>query len=188
MLDRWRSLILFISLVLLLFAVPRPLFLEPMFAQGEESPMETEEQVFRSVVADFAIFSYLTGDVKYVRDSVYPEILRASTQEEAIDLLSKGFQKDLARDLACYYLAWDEGTEQLVLIPGDSIPTITAQDEAETEVIFRNDHQARLQRLFYNCYAEGDCYRYVIEAEKEGTQWKISSVSLDQIKEGKKFE
>lgn len=188
MVFRVRSLCSLISLIFLLFFFARAFCLEPMFVQGEESPMETGEQVFHSVVADFAIFSYLTGDVKYVRDSVYPEILRASTQEEAIDLLSKGFQKDLARDLACYYLAWDEGTEQLVLIPGDSIPTITAQDEAETEVIFRNDHQARLQRLFYNCYAEGDCYRYVIEAEKEGTQWKISSVSLDQIKEGKKFE
>ena len=179
---------LLIALTLFMFFFARPFLPEPTLAQGEDTPTETARQVFRCVVADFAIFSSLTGDVRYVRNSVYPEILQASTQEEAIDLLSKGFQKDLARDLACYYLAWDEELELLVLIPCDSIPVITAQDEDETEVIFRNDHQARLQRLFYNCYAEGDCYRYIIEAEKEGTQWKISSVSLDELKAGKKFE
>ena len=188
MLFKIRASGLLIVLTLFMFFFARPFLPEPTLAQEEDTPTETTQQVFRAVVADFAIFSSLTGDVRYVRDSVYPEILQASTQEEAIALLSKGFQKDLARDLACYYLAWDEALERLVLIPGDSIPMITAQDESETEVIFRNDHQARLRRLFYNCYAEGDCYRYIIEAEKEGTTWKINSVSLDQIKEGKKFE
>ena len=175
------------ALLLLLFCLTRPFWSEPTQAQVKDSKSELEEQVFRDATADFALFKDLTGDVQYRRDSVYPVVLKAASQQEAIEWLSQGFCEDLARSLACYYLAWDEELGRLVVSPEESIPILTTQERTTTSVTFRNERQARLECLYYSCYAPGDCWRYIIETEKSGDRWKIDDLTLEQVSQGQGF-
>lgn len=175
------------ALVLCLFFLARPYFSEPSPVGAKDNQAELEEQVFRDITEDFALFTGLTKDVQHRRDSVYPVALKAADQKEAVEWLQQGFSEELARSLACFYLAWDEELKRLVVIPEDSIPVLTRQDRSKTVITFRNGRQARLECPYDNCYAPGDHYRYLIEAEKDGERWKIYELTLDQISPGKGF-
>lgn len=176
-------------LLLALFFCPQPLFSEPSLNTAEsQSKIIKEAQVFSDVVTGFELFTILVGEVQYRRDSVYPIALKAATREQAVAWLEQGFTDDLAVSLANYYLAWDEKLNRLVVIPEDSIPVLTEGDRAATTVTFRNDRHARLERMLYDCYAPGDCYRYIIETENSGEGWKITELTLDQVKPGRNFE
>lgn len=185
---KFKIPVLLAVLLLLLFCLGRLFWSEPTLAQVKDSHSEMEEQVFRDTAASFALFKDLTGDVQYQRDSVYPVVLKAASQQEAIQWLSQGFGEELARSLASYYLAWDENLGRLVVIPEESIPILTTQDRTTTSVTFRNDRQARLECLYYNCYAPGDCWRYIIETEKSGDRWKIYDLTLEQASPGQEFK
>jgi hypothetical protein len=184
---KFKIPVLLTALVLILFCLARPFWTEPTLAQVESSKSKVEEQIFQDTTADFDLFSVLIGDVQYRRDSVYPVVLKAATQKEAIKWLSQGFSEDLARSLACYYLAWDNNLNKLVLIPKESVPILTAKDRPSTTITLRNERQARLECLYYNCYAPDDCWNYVIEAEKIGDRWKIFELSLEQVNQGQQF-
>lgn len=188
MTSKMRFSALLATLMLFIFFFARPFLSEPTFAQMGDSHSQQEEQVFRDVAADFALYSGLIEDVQYDRDSIYPVILKAATLEEAVNWLHQGFCEDLACSLACFSLAWDEDLGKLVLIPQDSIPLLTVKDKANTVITFRNERQARLECFYYDCYAQGDCYRYTIEAEKEGKRWKICALTLDEMKKGTALE
>jgi len=175
------------ALLLLLFCLARPFWSEPTQAQVKNSKNILEEQVFQNTTASFALFKDLTGDVQYRRDSIYPVVLKAANQQEAIEWLSQGFCEDLSRSLACFYLAWDEDLGRLVVTPEESIPILTMQERASTSITFRNERQARLECLYYNCYAPGDCWRYIIETEKNGDRWKIYDLTLEQVSPGQGF-
>jgi hypothetical protein len=174
-------------LLLLIFCLGRLCWSEPTLAEVQDSQGKPEEQVFHDTAASFALFKDLTEDVQYRRDSVYPVVLKAASQQEAIEWLRQGFSEELARSLASYYLAWDEEMGRLVVIPEESIPILTTQDRTSTTVTFRNERQARLECLYYNCYAPGDCWRYIIETEKNGDRWKVYDLTLEQTSPGQNF-
>ncbi len=175
------------ALLLCLFFLARPYFSEPVPAGAEDSRAELQEQVFSDITEDFALFIDLTGEVQYRRNSVYPVALKATDQEGAVKWLQQGFSEELARSLACFYLAWDEELQRLVVVPKDSIPVLTRQDRSKTVITFRNDRQVRLECPFYDCYAPGDHYRYLIEAENQEERWKIYELTLEQISSGQEF-
>ena len=167
-------------LLLTLFFCPRPLFSESSLNTGaNENKIVKEAQVFSDTVAGFELFTTLIEEVQYRRDSVYPMALKAATREQAVAWLEQGFTDDLAISLANYYLAWDEKLNRLVVIPEDSIPVLTEGDRAATTVTFRNDRHARLECMLYECYAPGDCYRYIIETENSGEGWKITELTAE---------
>lgn len=171
------------SLVFLI-AFPQPFFLEPQAvaeSEGEYGPDQSEE-VFTAVVASFALFSSLLNDVVYQRESIYPVVTRAANIKEVIEYLKTGFQVDLAENMANYYLGWDAELARLVVIPTDSIPLITMADRNESNIVFINENHAVLQRSYQTCYAEQDSYVYTIHAVKEASGWKISELSLEEIK------
>lgn len=171
-------------LMLFLFFFARPFLSEPTLARTEDNRNELEEQVFQDAIASFALYTDLIEDVQYRRDSIYPVVLKAATLEEAVKWLSQGFREDLARSVACCYLAWDENLDQLVLLPQDSIPVLTMHDKATTAITMRNDRQARLECLYSNCYAPGDRYRYIIEVEKIEGRWKVYELALEETVPG----
>jgi hypothetical protein len=97
----------------------------------------------------------LISDVQYRRDCVYPVAVKAADQKEAAEWLRQGFCDELAHSLACFYLAWDEALQRLVVIPADGIPVLTRQDWPQTVITFRNEHQAILECLYDNCTHRG---------------------------------
>jgi len=178
------TFILINSLLFLILAFPQPLFLKPEAVAESEAQYQPsqDEEVFGAAVASFALFSSLLQDVIYPRDSIYPVVTRADNLKAAIDYLSVGFQADLAENMANYYLGWDEELSKLVVIPTDSIPLLTMADRQETRIVFINDKYAVLQRIYQQCYAEQDSYIYTIHVRKEISGWKISELSLEEIK------
>ena len=175
------------ALVLGLIILAQPYGAEPVPAGAEDSRSKLEKQVFSETIGDFEFYTALISDVQYRRDCVYPVAVKAADQKEAAEWLRQGFCDELAHSLACFYLAWDEALQRLVVIPADGIPVLTRQDWPQTVITFRNEHQAILECLYDNCYAPGDRYCYQIEVEKYEERWKIASLTLHQIQPGKEF-
>lgn len=176
--------ILINSILFLTFAFPQPFFMEPQNVDGSEGPYcpNQNEDVFGAVVDSFALFSSLLEDVSDQGDPIYPVVCHAENLKNAIAYLRQGFQADLAETMAHYYLGWDEESARLVVIPTDSIPLLTMADRKETSIVFINDHHAVLQRIYQKCYAEQDNYIYTIHVQREDSGWKISELSLEEIK------
>lgn len=176
--------ILISSLVFLIFVFPQPFFLEPQAFAGSASKYgpDQHEEVFTAVVNSFALFSSLLNEVNYQGESIYPIVTKARNSEEAAAYLREGFQAELAESMANYYLGWDEELAKLVVIPTDSIPLITMADREQTNIVFITEHHAVVQRTYQNCYAEQNSYVYTIHMQKESAGWKISELSLEEIK------
>lgn len=176
--------ILINSIIFLTFAFPHPFLMEPQSVDGSEGSYgpKQHEEVFSAAVDSFALFSSLLKDVSNQSDAIYPVVNKAANLKDAITYLSQGFQADLAETMANYYLGWDEGLAELVVIPTESIPLLTMADRQETSIVFINDHHAVLQRIYQKCYFEQDSYIYTIHVQKEASRWIISELSLEEIK------
>lgn len=173
-----------VILGLMIFAFPHPLLLEPQAAQGSETPEKQSEAVFRAATRNFELLASLFNDVTYVADSIYPVVLKADNHQAAIDYLKPGFDGNLAETIVNYYLAWDEGLQKMVVIPTDSIPLVNTDDRKRSNIVFIDTHHAVIQCLYQNCYTENDSYIYTVHLYKDGNDWKISEVVLEESRAG----
>lgn len=176
------AFILIISLVVFTLAFADPFFSEPQAIAENKNAYGPHEQemVFQSVVNSFDLLAALMKDVSYAGDSVYPTVNKASNFDAAIEYLSAGFQPELAASIANYYFGWDEESARLVLIPTDSIPMITADDQGKVQITFISEHQAVLQRIYENCYAGENQYLYSVYVDKLESGWIISDFSWEE--------
>lgn len=176
------AVILIMSVAIFTLAFVDPFFSEPQAIAENKNAYGPHEQemVLKSVVNSFDLLAALMQDVSYTRDSVYPTVNKANNIDAAIKYLSTGFQPELAASIANYYFGWDEESARLVLIPTDSIPMITPDDQDKVQITFINENHAVLQRIYENCYAGENQYLYSVYVDKLESGWKISELSWEE--------
>ena len=143
----------------------------PLSALVPNQPDGSETgRIIDDIIIDFQLFGDLLaiapGDIHH--------------RAEAIAWLAPGFESDLAAAIVDCYLQFQPELNCMTVIPTDSIPVITSADRSFCRITQLNNHPARLDRIYSNCYSPGDCWLYQVTAEKS-ERWKIVDISLSPL-------
>lgn len=132
--------------------------------------------VVNDIVADFAILASMLNKAEPCGE--YLVIDQFPDHESAAAYLTAGFEADLARQLAAFLLTYRPDIQQLVVIPIEFIPMITAVDLPCLQVRHISPRTVVVSRCYNDCYQPGDQYYYTIKANLHGEHWKISDLQL----------
>lgn len=159
-----RKSLLIIVLMLLLIEV-KPVWAS--FPNPITDGITYNEAVFNDITDDFEIFNNLLAK---------PALNKA----EGINRLSVGFESSLAAAIIDYYFQPDPDLNCMTAICTESIPFITEADRDLCQITLLDDHTARLERVYTDCYYHNDQWLYQVTAEKSG-RWKIIDLNLIPI-------
>jgi len=133
------------------------------------------DDIFADVVADFNQYYTLLHEVEYKNDEALP--VNADNRDEAVRFLRVAFSDELAQNIADYYLNYDPDG-RLYVIPTDSIPLITQEDQSRCQITLITPQEANLCVVFPDCYAPGDEVRYTVRLKKDGKRWIICDLDV----------
>jgi hypothetical protein len=142
-------------------------------------PTQDAQDIVSGIVTDFELYTSILGDTYY--DDPYLVLTCFDSPESAFKYLSAGFSPPLAQAIVDYYLQWVPQLGKLSVIPTDSIPVITADDQPYIKIKRISPTKVILERIYSDCYAKGDRYLYRITAFQEESRWIIVDLYFEPI-------
>lgn len=161
-----RKGLLWLTLLFLILQWVQPVWAN---AGGQSVPVGSDT-IINDIVVDFESFAALM----HSRDGSIPN------REEALNRLLPGFEAELATSIVDFFLQYDPESNSMMVTATDSIPIITAADRGFCQVNQLDAVTARLDRVYYDCYAPGDRWLYQVTAKKY-ERWKIADICLIPI-------
>jgi hypothetical protein len=140
------------------------------------SNAERNNAVFADIIADYKLLDLLLHDVHYENNYL---ITNHAYNLESVSLyLAKGFDQNLAQNITDYYLQWLPELNKLSVVPTDYIPIISSADWPYINIQNISPDKVIIERVYTDCYEQGDKYLYRILAVLKGDHWIISDLQL----------
>ncbi|MGI5879499.1 MAG: hypothetical protein ACOX6L_02740 [Syntrophomonadaceae bacterium] len=138
------------------------------------------EQVCMAMQNSFDILYGFLYDVEVREDNNFS--LHGASIEEAYRYLCEGFTPSMAESILICYSQWQPQHNQLAIIPTEGLPLITTGNSNDVYIKRFNNNEAVFSKYYYNCYEPDDCWQYDITLISGTRGWKISALSLNEIK------
>lgn len=139
-------------------------------------------EVLSDVLGSFELYSSFLQDYNQIGDYQVP--VHGKTQEEALDYLEDGFDRNMSQAIIEECTRWNDELQSLVINPGDGIPVLTRDDLNKISVKSSSEGKIVFLRKYNNCYCEGDEYIFLVTVSYIGQAWRISELSFTPINEG----
>lgn len=141
---------------------------------------DTKDLFCNYAFSSFSLYSSFLSDYRQIGDYMVP--VHGSTRTQARAYLTGGFTTDMAEAIIDECTIWNDSLRTLVIVPGDGIPVLTADDSDEIKVSSKDKNRIVLVREYNNCYREGDQYFFLVTMTSDGDTWKISELSFNAAK------
>lgn len=135
--------------------------------------------LYSDAVRSFALYSSYLGDCR--GNGYYMIPWHGPNRTAALNYLQQGFTAEMAEAIIDECTVFNNDLGCLVINPGDGIPVLNNDDAASIQVYHEDGKCITFLRKYYNCYAEGDQYIFLVTLTLTDKTWKISDISFTAI-------
>ncbi len=171
--------------LLIIISIPAATHPEAPHALGStpvsEAPVEFQA-AYMQVIDAFALYqTFLESD--YRADGTF-RLRNASTPSQAHAFLGRSFTRDMCKCICEAYTYWNPDRQELQLIPQDGLPILDSETQSRVYFYQKQEDCIVFTCNFYDCYKQGDAYRYSVTVVLEDGLWKIQAFDLRPIQPG----